>query len=114
MPGRNRTGPHGAGPRTGWGWGDCRGPENAGPSGGGRGRGWRGGGGGGFRWRHRTWANGEPAWWRRGRRWDDVDPVSEVESLRTHQRELEHELAEVRQRLAAIEPPGETTSQNDG
>ena len=112
MPGRNRTGPHGAGPRTGWGWGDCRGPEDVGPPGGGRG--WDRRGGGGFRWRHRFWATGEPAWWRRGHRWDDAEPASEVASLRVHQHELERELAEVRERLAALEPRGDSTPRGGG
>jgi hypothetical protein len=54
MPGGDRTGPRGEGPKTGWGLGDCAGENQPGYSGsrptswmgrgfrsGGRGRGWR-------------------------------------------------------------------------
>jgi hypothetical protein len=39
--------------------------------------------------------------------------MTEAEALRADQRELERELVEVRERLAAIESPGDTTSRDD-
>ena len=67
MPGRDRTGPMGAGPRTGRGLGDCGGtPVNPGFGfWGGFGRGFgfgRGRGGMGFGWRNRFFATGVPGW----------------------------------------------------
>ncbi len=70
MPGGNRMGPYGAGPRTGRGAGFCAGyeaPGYANPAfgrgygmGGGRGR------GGGHGWRHWFHATGLPGWMRAG------------------------------------------------
>jgi hypothetical protein len=65
MPGRDRTGPLGAGPRTGCGMGYCSGnnlpgfANQATAVGGGFGFGQRGAGRG---WRHRFFANGIPGW----------------------------------------------------
>ena len=111
MPGRNRTGPYGAGPRTGWGSGDCAGDDRSRPRGGGRGR---HGGGGGHRWRHRFRVIGEPGCWRSGDRWTVADSMTEGDALRAERRELERELAEARERLATIEEPGDTASRGDG
>jgi len=64
MPRGDRTGPQGAGPKTGRGLGYCSGyeiPDFAdlafGP-----GFGWKRGRGGGFGWRHRFLATGLPGW----------------------------------------------------
>ncbi len=66
MPGRDRTGPQGAGPRTGRGMGYCSGYDQPGAinspavlRGGGLGFGRRGAGRG---WRHRFYATGIPGW----------------------------------------------------
>jgi len=64
MPQGDRTGPMGAGPRTGRGLGYCGGYEAPGfadPAFG-PGRGWRRGRGGGFGWRHRFFATGQAGW----------------------------------------------------
>jgi len=64
MPGGDRTGPIGAGPRTGRGLGYCGSydaPGFADPAFG-PGRGWRRGRGGGFGWRHRFFATGQAGW----------------------------------------------------
>lgn len=65
MPGLDRTGPQGAGPRTGRGMGYCSGYDQPGftnltPTS----RGWFGfgRGGGGRGWRHRFFATGMPGW----------------------------------------------------
>lgn len=59
MPGGDRTGPMGAGPRTGRGMGYCNGYQQPGFGGFGYGFG-RGGGGRG--WRNRFYATGVPGW----------------------------------------------------
>jgi hypothetical protein len=65
MPGRDRTGPMGAGPRTGRGMGYCSGYEQ--PVFVNQATGFRGGfgfgcGGAGRGWRHRFFATGIPGW----------------------------------------------------
>ncbi len=65
MPGRDRTGPMGAGPRTGWGMGYCGADEQPRFTGSAAGlRGWSnyGYGGRGRGWRHRFFATGIPGW----------------------------------------------------
>jgi hypothetical protein len=64
MPGGDRTGPSGAGPRTGRGLGYCGGydaprftDQAFGPR-----RGWGRGRGGGFGWRHRFFWTGQASW----------------------------------------------------
>ena len=87
MPGGDRTGPIGMGPRTGWGTGFCSGlnmPGDANPAAGrafgygrrfepdrgrGGGRGYRSSrcfGRGGRGWRNMYWATGQPGWMRFG------------------------------------------------
>lgn len=99
MPGFDRTGPVGAGPRSGWGRGLCgttvgspryswsgllRGVGRGGfPRGGGRGRCWGGGG------------------WRQGFRWTfPPSGVDEAEALRTEIAALKEELAALEARLS--------------
>ena len=65
MPGGDRTGPAGAGPRTGRGMGYCSGYNWAGyanPAPGFRGGFGFGRGGGGRGWRNRFYATGVPGW----------------------------------------------------
>ncbi|MEW5872572.1 MAG: DUF5320 domain-containing protein [Chloroflexota bacterium] len=57
MPGFDRTGPQGAGPRTGRGMGYCNSPASVSRYGFGFGR-----GGGGRGWRNRFFATGIPGW----------------------------------------------------
>ncbi len=59
MPGRDRTGPQGAGPMTGRGMGDCSGYNQPANARGGFGFGRQGAGRG---WRHRFYATGIPGW----------------------------------------------------
>lgn len=80
MPRGDRTGPRGAGPRTGRGLGYCGGyetPEFADPAFG-RGLGWGRGRGGGFGWRHRFFANELPGW-----RYSRYTPPTKEETLST-------------------------------
>jgi hypothetical protein len=65
MPGGDRTGPLGAGPRSGRGMGFCSGYDRPGfvnLASSFRGRLGFGRGGGGRGWRHRTFATGVPGW----------------------------------------------------
>jgi hypothetical protein len=74
MPRGDRTGPRGAGPRTGRGLGYCGGYETsdfANPT-----FGWGRGRGGGFGWRHRFFATGLP-----GRRYPRYTPPTKEETL---------------------------------
>lgn len=69
MPGGDRTGPTGMGPRTGRGAGYCGGASAPGFLSAGRGRGWfgrggRGGRGGGRGWRNMFFATGLTGWQR--------------------------------------------------
>lgn len=102
MPGFDRTGPAGMGPRTGWGRGFC------GPTGGrrafGAGFGW---GGRGRGWRHRFWATGFPRW---GRGWfegTDFAPSyareDEMAVLKEQSAWLTEELEAIEQRLRELE-----------
>jgi len=114
MPGGDRTGPMGEGPRTGWGMGYC-GPGAAaevpagqvdvgrgfGPGfgrGGGRGRGGRGGGRG---WRNLFHLTGLTGWQRAAQA--EAQPsqpsTGQEEALRQRVTQLEGELAELKQRL---------------
>ena len=128
MPGGDRTGPMGMGPRTGRAAGFCAGydvPGYANPAygrgggmGWGRGRGFGGGfgrgfggrgfGGRGWGWRNRHWATGVP-----GRQYYDYGParadyassesVSEADALRQHAATLQAELDSINQRLKQME-----------
>jgi hypothetical protein len=78
MPRGDRTGPQGAGPRTGRGLGYCSGyetPDFANPAFG-PGSGWGRGRGGGFGWRHRFFATGLP-----GRGYPRYTPPTKEETL---------------------------------
>jgi hypothetical protein len=132
MPGGDRMGPMGAGPRTGraagycagygmpgfanagFGWGHGYGPGR------GYGRGWgmgfgRGGGRG---WRHRYWAAGVPGW---GHGWfghgapswtapplpedtpPEGDPQSELAELKGQSKNLQETLDRIHQRIDELE-----------
>ena len=132
MPGRNRTGPWGTGPLTGWGAGYCAGIDEPGPA---RAFGIRGGGraafggGRGRRGRHMYYATGLPGW---SRRWaaappfppadtsysptappypgagpwfspPSVPPQDEAESLKKQAEYLEEALAGIKNRLEDLE-----------
>lgn len=123
MPGGDRTGPGGMGPRTGRGLGDCVGyeaPGYASPAPGygrglGRGRGWwgagRGRGGGGRGWRHWYYATGLPGWaragyppaWAYGPYWQPPTEEQEMDLLREQAEALKRELDAITQRLEELE-----------
>lgn len=125
MPGGNRRGPMGAGPQTGRAAGYCAGFDAPGclrvgaARGGGQG-GWRGGrqgagrggGGGGRGWRHRhQYVATGLAGWQRASGWgagpwpETGTPAGlpELERLKAQATNLEHELTELRARLAQLE-----------
>lgn len=95
MPGRDGTGPMGAGPRTGRGLGPCGG-VNRGAAG--MGRGW---GGGRRGWRHVFNATGLPRWARRG--FAPLTPEEKQEALKDEAARLQTQLDEVNQRLQSIQ-----------
>jgi hypothetical protein len=104
MPGQDRMGPRGQGPRTGWGAGLCGGQADRGP--GFAGRGWGGGGGRGRgmgqgrgRGSGRGWGRGLGRWFGGG----DVGsaPLSDdPEALRAESSRLKAELEAVEDRLS--------------
>lgn len=109
MPGQDRTGPRGQGPRTGWGEGLCGGPADRGPGFGGRGRGAGGGrgrgrsrGAGRGRGLGRGWGRGLGRWWGGG----DVGPAplnDDPEALRIESSRLKAELEAVEDRLSKLD-----------
>lgn len=112
MPGGDRTGPMGAGPRTGRGAGYCAGfnqPGYMNPVMGqgfrGRGAGFGGGGGGRGR-RNRFWATGMPGWMRFG--WNCqtpplTAPADDEQSLLLQQADmLQQQLDTIHQRIEAL------------
>jgi hypothetical protein len=122
MPGGDRTGPIGAGPRTGRAAGFCAGygmPGFANPvlgrgRGLGYGRGYARGGGRG--WRHRYWATGVPGWGRGrfgyGTQMGDAppvdmpmegDPQTELAELKDQSRHLQQTLDQIYQRIEELE-----------
>jgi len=113
MPGGDRTGPMGMGPRTGRGLGHCTGSATPGYAvgggrgrgmgwGGGRGRGWRrGGGGGGFGF-HGGWGPGYYA----GGPVQGMTPGEELSSLRGQAEALGGELKAIQDRISALEAGG--------
>lgn len=124
MPGGDRTGPWGAGPRTGRAAGYCSGAgtpgyANPGPGRGfgmgfGSGRGWaRGGGwgfgGGGRGWRHWFRATGQPGWMRFGgyapfnAPGSAADAGEEKQILMAEAQALEAELDRIKRRLSEVE-----------
>jgi hypothetical protein len=96
MPGRDRTGPMSAGPRTGRGMGYC-GSTTANPVFGvGRGLGFRRGRGGmGRGWRHRFYATGVPAW-------IAPAPESEVADLKAQADWLKGQLDAIQKRIEQL------------
>ena len=109
MPGGDRTGPRGEGPKTGWGLGLCEGndqPGYASPRPFGRmGRGFRAGGRGfgGRGWRNRQYGPGWPEW---SRARFTVPPMSQdqdIDSLKAQAQELKDRLQEVQTRLDGLE-----------
>jgi hypothetical protein len=94
MPNRDRTGPEGEGPMTGWGAGDCAGQpttEVAGPMPGRH----RVGPGGGRRWRR--WAHYGPA-----PAWAPPTPEQETEALQARAEWLRGKLDAIDQRLGEL------------
>lgn len=101
MPGRDRTGPQGIGPMSGWGTGYCAG--NRAETGNFGGRGWqRGGAGGGHGRCKQFYATGQPGWMRSG--WGNrPSPTQEAQALKDQAEALESELKLVMQRLDEVE-----------
>jgi len=98
MPGRDRTGPLGAGPRTGRGMGYCGvydrpGFANLTASS----RGWFGfgRGGGGRGWRHRFYATGIPGW-------VSSTPGQEIDDLKAQADLLKAQLDAIQKRIEEI------------
>jgi hypothetical protein len=123
MPGGDRTGPAGLGPRTGRGAGYCAGypvPGFMNPAWGrgGGGRGWGGGGGG---WRHRHWyyATGVPGWQRAAAGWPGYAPPlpaafgplmtkeQELEALKNQAKYFEQALDDLQKRISEVESSAE-------
>lgn len=95
MPGRDRTGPMSAGPRTGRGMGDCSGYERPGFANPAQvGRGWFGfgRGGGGRGWRNRFFATGIPGW-------AAITPEQEATDLNTQANWLKSQLDAIQKRI---------------
>ena len=121
MPGGDRTGPMGMGPRTGRGAGYCNGFTAPGygtvggfrgwAAGYGRGRGFWHRGGGGRGWRNWFYATGQPGWMRFGYS-AAVPPMPDAEgekrALLNEAEALQAELDAIRQRLDALERPAES------
>ena len=123
MPGGDRTGPSGMGPRTGRVAGYCGGsgmPGGANPNigrgfgmGAGRGRGtWsRGAGGGGRGWRNIFHATGLTGWMRSGRSvapFKAPTPELEKEALMNQAETLQSELDLIKKRLGEIDKGSKT------
>jgi len=107
MPREDRTGPMGAGPRTGRGAGRCAGydrPGYANPTPRlGLGAGYRGGGGRG--WRNMYYATGLPGWARMGTVPPSAGPTpaeNEAAELRRQAGWLSEQLEAIRQRIEAL------------
>ena len=106
MPGGDRTGPMGAGPLTGGGFGSCGSfAGSRGYSRGGRGAG-QGGFGRGHGWRKRFWATGLPRW-QRNAVWHEPDRtpdrVAERDRRLEELVELDTELDRLRARIEELE-----------
>jgi hypothetical protein len=103
MPGGDRTGPAGAGPRTGRGAGYCSGavvPGYANPVGRlGTGRGF---GGGGRGWRHMFYATGLPRWARGVPGFAPMAPEDEAAALKNQADWLKSRLDAIQARLGQI------------
>lgn len=116
MPGFDRTGPRGMGPRTGRGLGFC--PPGAGPVGyygpevvrgvgrggipwgGGRGRAW--GGGRGMGWAYGGYPYNVPPYWAYGPRYEP-GPEQELQALQNQASFLEQQLQKIRERIGELE-----------
>jgi hypothetical protein len=107
MPRRDRTGPEGEGPMTGWGAGYCADQPTWGYAGAmpGRRTGGRGGRSRSRRWRHWFYATGLPRWARFGPApdWAPPIPEQETEALKAQAEWLQGELATIHQRLGELE-----------
>ena len=105
MPGRDRTGPEGEGPMTGWGAGGCAGTPRPGYAPfGGRAFGRRGYARGGGRrgWRHWFHATGLPRWARYGPYAAPPTRDQEAESLKAQAEWLRDELDAINQRIEEL------------
>lgn len=105
MPGRDRTGPIGAGPRTGRGMGYCGGYEQPGfnhPSSGFRGGSGYGRAGIGRGWRHMYYATGLPGWARPSAA--PVAPEQEMARLKNEADWLKNQLESLNHRIEELEP----------
>ena len=97
MPGGDRTGPGGLGPRTGRQTGYCVGYDTPRF---GRGLGRRHGG---FGWRHRFYATDAPGFWRYGPTAPPPTREQEKEWLKAQATELQDELQNINNRLNELE-----------
>lgn len=102
MPGRDRTGPSGMGPATGWGLGGCAGPGQASGTGRGSGRPFCGQAAG-RGWRHWYHATGLPGWarWPAGAEATASEPSreQEIEALREETGQLKEQLEAISARM---------------
>jgi len=102
MPGRNHTGPYGAGPRTGRGMGRCGSSnQNSFTT---PGRGMRGGigcSGAGRGWRHRFLATGTPGWAVPTQEPADA-PEQEIADLKDQVEQLRGELDALQKRIETL------------
>ena len=107
MPGGNRRGPMGQGPRTGRGMGFCSGNAAPGCNSGYSGFGFGGfGRGGGFRHRRFQGSSGRFGGWGSPAPYPAPDPGIERRNLREEADALRRQLNEVEQRLTALEGSG--------
>lgn len=103
MPRGNRTGPMGAGPRTGRGFGYCSGydaPGFATPAPG-FGMGWGRGRGGGFGWRNRFFASGPVGW--DYSRYEPPSPEESLQALKSDADWLKGQLDAINKRIEELE-----------
>lgn len=95
MPGGDRTGPEGLGPRTGRGLGNCAPTDQPRLGFGfGFGRGWG--------WRNWARATGQPGWLRFGWWGAPPPPVNESAMLKAQAEQLQAQLDAVKQRLTEL------------
>lgn len=117
MPRRDRTGPMGEGPMTGWGYGLCSGNPTPVYGGRGFGRGYGRGygrgfdrgfgwGGGGRGWRNRFRAADVPGWASYNPLWPTTAPLTpeqETDILKAQAKDMEESLGQINQRLKELE-----------
>jgi hypothetical protein len=103
MPRGDRTGPWGAGPRTGRGLGFCSGYDAPGYADlapwGGRGHGYARGGG--YGWRHWYYATGMPGWMRAG--YAPLPTEDEIGDLKAQSEFLKKQLDAIHKRIEELE-----------